>query len=351
MIIHVVEPGDSLYKIGQEYGVSPYRLAIDNGIEYNSTLVIGQTIVVQFPTVVHTVKQGESLYTIAKQYGVSVISLYQNNPQLNGRSTIMPGEQLVITYDQEKLGSFEVNGYGEPSISDDLLRKTLPYLTYVTPFTYGLTQSGSLVMLNDNHMIDIAKEYDTAPLMHLSTLTEKGNFDSARASIVLNNQMIQDKLIDEIIENMNDKGYYGLDVDFEFINKQDAEKYAAEDKKKREEVDAKNEAENLCFSAEKVIKDAGDKIDEADKNDINQKIATLRETISGGNVDAIKLGTEDLQKAVYAVSEKLYKNQAGQANPADNTTPPAGDANGADGQVYDADFKDVDSDKKDGENK
>ena len=129
---------------------------------------------------------------------------------------------------------------------------------------------------------------------------------------------------------------------------QDAEKYAAEDKKKREEVDAKNEAENLCFSAEKVIKDAGDKIDEADKNDINQKIATLRETISGGNVDAIKLGTEDLQKAVYAVSEKLYKNQAGQANPADNTTPPAGDANGADGQVYDADFKDVDSDKKDG---
>ena len=132
---------------------------------------------------------------------------------------------------------------------------------------------------------------------------------------------------------------------------QDAEKYAAEDKKKREEVDAKNEAENLCFSAEKVIKDAGDKIDEADKNDINQKIATLRETISGGNVDAIKLGTEDLQKAVYAVSEKLYKNQAGQANPADNTTPPAGDANGADGQVYDADFEDVDSDKKDGENK
>ena len=202
MIIHVVEPGDSLYKIGQEYGVSPYRLAIDNGIEYNSTLVIGQTIVVQFPTVVHTVKQGESLYTIAKQYGVSVISLYQNNPQLNGRSTIMPGEQLIITYDQEKLGSFEVNGYGEPSISDDLLRKTLPYLTYVTPFTYGLTQSGSLVMLNDNHMIDIAKEYDTAPLMHLSTLTEKGNFDSARASIVLNNQMIQDKLIDEIIEKL-----------------------------------------------------------------------------------------------------------------------------------------------------
>ena len=100
-------------------------------------------------------------------------------------------------------------------------------------------------------------------------------------------------------------------------------------------IKGENEMNNMT---EKVIKDAGDKIDEADKNDINQKIATLREAISGGNVDAMKLGTEDLQKAVYAVSEKLYKNQAGQANPADNTTPPAGDANGADGQVYDADF-------------
>ncbi len=134
---------------------------------------------------------------------------------------------------------------------------------------------------------------------------------------------------------------------------QDAEKYAAEDKKKREEVDAKNEAENLCFSAEKVIKDAGDKIDEADKNDLNQKIATLRETISGGNTEALQLGTEDLQKAVYAASEKVYKAEGGQPNPADGTAPPAGgaDGNSADGQVYDADFKDVDSDKKDGETK
>ena len=62
-------------------------------------------------------------------------------------------------------------------------------------------------------------------------------------------------------------------------------------------IKGENEMNNMT---EKVIKDAGDKIDEADKNDINQKIATLRETISGGNVDAIKLGTEDLQKAVYA---------------------------------------------------
>ena len=125
----------------------------------------------------------------------------------------------------------------------------------------------------------------------------------------------------------------------------DAEKYAAEDKKKREEVDAKNEAENLCFSAEKVIKDAGDKIDESDKNELNQKIATLREAISGGNTEAIKLGTEDLQKAVYAVSEKLYQSGA-QVNSAGQTTPENGAQSGADGDVYDADFKDVENQEK-----
>lgn len=117
-------------------------------------------------------------------------------------------------------------------------------------------------------------------------------------------------------------------------------------KKQREAVDAKNEAENLCFSAEKVVKDAGDKIDQSDKDNLNQKIAALRETITGGNVDAIKLGTEDLQKAVYAVSEKLYQSQGGQAGGNGTGSDAAQADNGnAEGQVYDADFKDVD-DKK-----
>lgn len=132
---------------------------------------------------------------------------------------------------------------------------------------------------------------------------------------------------------------------------QEAEKFAAEDKKQREAVDAKNEAENLCFSAEKVVKDAGDKIDQSDKDNLNQKIAALREMITGGNVDAIKLGTEDLQKAVYAVSEKLYQSQGGQAGGNGTGSDAAQADNGnAEGQVYDADFKDVD-DKKGEENK
>ena len=129
----------------------------------------------------------------------------------------------------------------------------------------------------------------------------------------------------------------------------DAEQFAEEDKKRREEVDTKNNAENLCYTAEKLVSDSGDKLQDADKNEINTKVAALRETLKNGTVEQIKAGMDDLQKAVYAASEKLYQQQAPQGgqpgqqppyqggNPGDN-----GGNNGGDGNVYDADYKEVD---------
>ena len=129
----------------------------------------------------------------------------------------------------------------------------------------------------------------------------------------------------------------------------DAEQFAEEDKKRREEVDTKNNAENLCYTAEKLVSDSGDKLQDADKNEINTKVAALRETLKTGTLDQIKSGMDDLQKAVYAASEKLYQQQAPQGgqpgqqppyqggNPGDN-----GGNNGGDGNVYDADYKEVD---------
>ncbi|MBE6830732.1 MAG: molecular chaperone DnaK [Ruminococcaceae bacterium] len=125
---------------------------------------------------------------------------------------------------------------------------------------------------------------------------------------------------------------------------QEAEKFAAEDKKHREEVDQKNEAENMCYAVEKLLKDNGDKIDESDKSDLNAKVASLKEAISASNVDDMKAKSEELQKAMYAVSEKLYKSAAPQ-QPADGQpVPPPQDANG--GNVYDAEYKDVNDDDK-----
>ena len=128
----------------------------------------------------------------------------------------------------------------------------------------------------------------------------------------------------------------------------DAEHFAEEDKKRREEVDTKNNAENLCYTAEKLVSDSGDKMPEGDKNEINTKVAALRETLKTGTVDQIKSGMDDLQKAVYAASEKLYQQQApqggqpGQQPPYQGGNPGNGGNNGGDGNVYDADYKEVD---------
>ena len=133
----------------------------------------------------------------------------------------------------------------------------------------------------------------------------------------------------------------------------EAEKYEADDKKRREEVDQKNESENLCYAVEKLLKESGDKIADSDKTDLTAKVSALRESMKGADTADMKTKTEDLQKAMYAVSEKLYKDaaaqqqaqpQQGQPNPQQNAGPST-DANG--NNVYNAEYRDVDDkDKK-----
>ena len=91
-----------------------------------------------------------------------------------------------------------------------------------------------------------------------------------------------------------------------------AEQFAEEDKKRREEVETKNNAENLCYQAEKLVNESGDKLEEADKTEVNNKVAALKTTMQNGTVEEIKSGMDELQKAIYAVSEKLYKASAPQ---------------------------------------
>ena len=95
----------------------------------------------------------------------------------------------------------------------------------------------------------------------------------------------------------------------------EAEQYAAEDKKRREEVDAKNEAENMVYQAEKLVNESGDKLSGDDKNLINTKVSALKEAISKNDADMMKAAKDDLQKALYDVSAKLYQQAAPQGAP------------------------------------
>ncbi|MCD8026141.1 MAG: molecular chaperone DnaK [Clostridiales bacterium] len=123
----------------------------------------------------------------------------------------------------------------------------------------------------------------------------------------------------------------------------EAEQYASEDKKRREEVDAKNEAENMVYQAEKLISDSGDKLSDDDKNTINTKVSALKEAISKNDSGMMSTAKEDLQKALYDVSAKLYQQAAPQGDPQQGAPGNAQQPdNSGDPNVYDADFKDVD---------
>jgi len=119
----------------------------------------------------------------------------------------------------------------------------------------------------------------------------------------------------------------------------DAEKFAEEDKKQKEAVDTKNHAESLIFQSEKTLGEVGDKISEEDKADVKAAIEKLRTTVAGGDTAAIKADTEALEKAFYALSEKLYKQQGGAAGP-DMGGAAGADNGGAEGGFYNADFED-----------
>ena len=113
----------------------------------------------------------------------------------------------------------------------------------------------------------------------------------------------------------------------------DAERFAEEDKKAREAVDVKNRAESLIFQSEKTLSELGDKADAADVEDVKAAIEKLKETIKGGNTEAIKADTEAVEKSFYKISEKLYA-QAG-AQGAD-----AGAQTDGDGTYYNANYED-----------
>ncbi len=126
----------------------------------------------------------------------------------------------------------------------------------------------------------------------------------------------------------------------------EAEQHAAEDKKRREEVDTKNEAEQVVYQAEKLVSDSGDKMNDADKNEINTKVAAAKDAIGKNDSAAIKTAKDDLMKTLQDIGAKLYQ-QAAQAQQAQGAQPgadptQAGPQQGPDGNVYDADYKDVD---------
>ena len=122
----------------------------------------------------------------------------------------------------------------------------------------------------------------------------------------------------------------------------EAEKYAEEDKKRKEDVEIRNNAETLVYQCEKAVKDAGDKIDDATKSMVEGEVNKVKEALKGTDSAAIKAAADALQEKFYSVAQQMYS----QANP-QGADPNAGaNPQGADPNVYEADYTEVDNDNQ-----
>ncbi len=128
----------------------------------------------------------------------------------------------------------------------------------------------------------------------------------------------------------------------------EAEQYAAEDKKQREAADVRNQADQMVFQTEKTLEEMGGKLDASDRANVESALGKLKETMKGSDTEAIKAATEDLTKAFYAVSEKLYQQAGQQPGPDMGGANFGGQTGGSDAgpDVVDADYEVVDDDKK-----
>ena len=227
MLLHTVQTGETMFSIARLYGVPAKNLIADNGILTPERLPVGMVLLIPRPLVTHTVSPGETLYAIARRYGVSLRTLWRNNLFLKGGTDLMPGDVLFIDVEKEPIGAFSVGGYVYPYVRQPVLEQTMSLISGIMPFTYGFRPDGSLLPLNDSTIIDTAFRYSVSPVMHLSTLTENGNFSTALAEGLLADASAQQALTENLLTELRRKGYYALDVDFEFLGAKNAQAYAA----------------------------------------------------------------------------------------------------------------------------
>ncbi len=205
MEIYVVQKGDTIDLIADMYGVSPEKLTIDNGLIDPNRLVPGEMIVIVSPSQTHTVMEGETLGSIAALYNITINELLRNNPILTDMEYIYPGQVLTISFD--RTNSIETYGYTNTFINRQLLAKTLPNLTYISIFNYQITESGDIQETGqDTDIIEMAINYGVIPLLHLST------YD------VLGNEALQDRVFENVLNIIRDKGYYGIIISAQYIS-------------------------------------------------------------------------------------------------------------------------------------
>lgn len=179
---------------------------------------------------IYEVAAGDTLYSISQRFGVSVEQIRFDN-QLEEHQTLVSGQALLLLADwlpQETIARYEVTGYAYPFIQMELLKETLQYINELLVFSYGFTIEGELIppKMNDLPLIEQAWRQGVRPILVLTPFDAEERFNNYLVKQVVENQQTQSRLIQNLLDMVETKGYAGVDVDFEYILPENRQGYA-----------------------------------------------------------------------------------------------------------------------------
>ena len=219
MQIHVVQPGESIFEIAQIYNSTVSAIVGANEVPNPNQLVVGQTLVIPIVGSYYWVQPGDSLYNIGQRFGISYQELARVN-MIPVNQPLRVGLRLYIPPGPKRRA--EINAYVEPigdtvtPALEESARKAAPFLTYLAPFSYQVNRDGTLQAPPLNNFPAIA-EANGAALMMVVTNLEEGEFSAELGRIILTDEQVQNRLLDNIIAIARQYNYGDIHFDMEFL--------------------------------------------------------------------------------------------------------------------------------------
>ncbi|MDQ0268455.1 glycosyl hydrolase family 18 protein [Cytobacillus purgationiresistens] len=221
MSIHVVQPGDSLWSIANLYQTSMNAIIEINGLEDVEQIVPGLALYIQddyIPPRHYQIKEGDSLWQVAKTFDTNINELIVLNPGIRQSNLLI--SQIINVPSSNPL-PMETLGFLFPMSKENaeaLLNGIAECLTYIAIVAYTFTEEGTVVIesADDTELVPIIKRFNIKPLLMIRNFSG-GEFDAELAGSVLENESRRSQLVQSLVEQVTEKGYGGVSIDFEFI--------------------------------------------------------------------------------------------------------------------------------------
>jgi len=229
MQIHVVQRGQTVFGIAQAYNTTPQAIVTANNIPNPNALVVGQALIIPITGRFYWVQPGDSLWTIARKFQITAQQLAQIN-HISLQTPLSVGQRLYIPPRRKRNAEF--NGYVEPRnsvVSPSLeasARDAAPYLTYLAPFSFRIQRNGTLKEPPLNNFPSIARA-NNVTLMMVITNIENDQFSDELGTIILNNEDIQNRFLQNIVTTAKKYGFRDIHFDMEYLRPADREAYNA----------------------------------------------------------------------------------------------------------------------------